>query len=71
MTEAEFDAFVSTLLTSDEEVQIEANALEGFITDQTITGEVAVDNHLERVAEYEEWERRYPNRFEKHYPGTD
>lgn len=63
MTEAEFDAFVSTLLDSDDEVQIEANAREGFIMDQTITGEVQMDNHLERVAEYEEWERKFPNRF--------
>ncbi len=36
MKDYEFDAIVSTMLTSDDEIEIEAKAREAFITEQEI-----------------------------------
>jgi hypothetical protein len=41
----EFDAIVSTMLTSDDEVQIEANAREAFITEQEIQINADLDDN--------------------------
>lgn len=69
MKDTEWDEFISTLLTSDEEVQIEANAREGFITEHSIAMEVEADKLTYNAAEYEEWERKHPNKF-KGFPNV-